>query len=172
MRTTAFIALGSNLGDREARLRYAVHAIDALAGVAFARGSRVYETDAVGPGEQGAYLNAVIEVSTVLAPGDLLAALLKIERAAGRKRSEEAERWSARVLDLDLLLYGDQQIDEPGLCVPHPRMHERGFVLEPLRDVAPEHVHPALGVRFDALAAKVHDPKAVRAIGETHLSCH
>ncbi|MDP6980790.1 MAG: 2-amino-4-hydroxy-6-hydroxymethyldihydropteridine diphosphokinase [Myxococcota bacterium] len=169
MGTTAFIALGSNLGDREARLRYAVHAIDALAGVAFARGSRIYETDPVGPGEQGAYLNAVIEVSAALAARELLAVLLEIERAAGRKRGEDEERWSARVLDLDLLLYGDERIDEPGLRVPHPRMHERGFVLEPLCDVAAERVHPDLAVRFDALAAQVRDPEAVRAIGTTPL---
>jgi len=162
MAQTAFIALGSNLGDREARLREAVGAIAARAGVTMERGSRLYETDPVGPEGQGAYLNGVIEVSTTLPARALLEALLVIERAAGRERDAEPERWGPRVLDLDLLLYGDERIDEPGLAVPHPRMHERGFVLEPLCDIASARRHPVLGAPFGELAAAVRDEEAVR----------
>lgn len=171
MPTQAFIALGSNLGDRAARLQFAARAIDALSGVSFAQGSHVYETDPVGPGEQGAYLNAVIEVSTTRTAQDLLAALLAIELTAGRRREQEAERWGPRVLDLDLVLFGDERIDEPGLCVPHPRLHERAFVLEPLSELAGQRVHPVRGGEIAALAAEVRDSKAVRRQQGGPLRC-
>jgi 2-amino-4-hydroxy-6-hydroxymethyldihydropteridine diphosphokinase len=127
----AYLALGSNLGDRLENLQGAVDLLSATGGVQVLRSSRVYETAPVGP-PQPDYLNAVIEVSTSLAAGGLLRACLAVEEQMGRVR---AERWGPRVIDIDLLTYGDEEIDEPGLQVPHPRMHERGFVLAPLLEL-------------------------------------
>jgi len=144
---TAHIALGANLGDREGAIREAIERISALPGTRLAARSHLLETDALLPpgGEpQPPYLNAVVEVETALPPRSLLDALLEIERALGRTR-DPGERWMSRTLDLDLLLYGELVIDEPGLTVPHPRMHERRFVLEPLAEIAPDLRHPVLG---------------------------
>jgi 2-amino-4-hydroxy-6-hydroxymethyldihydropteridine diphosphokinase len=156
----AYIGLGSNLGDRAAHLDRALAALAATPGVALQKTSALYETEPLGPPGQGAYLNAVAAIQTSLEPRALLQRLLAIESEAGRARGPE--RNAPRTLDLDLLLYGESRIEEPGLEVPHPRLHERPFVLEPLRDVAPDLVHPVLGVRVDALAARVRDPAAVR----------
>jgi 2-amino-4-hydroxy-6-hydroxymethyldihydropteridine diphosphokinase len=157
----AYVALGSNLGDREAHLAAAIQALRARPAVRVTSVSTVYETAPVGPPPQGPYLNAVVRLRTRLAPRALLACLLEIEAAEGRRRS--AGRWSPRTLDLDLLFYGSLTLDEPGLCVPHPRLHERAFVLEPLRDVAPRLVHPLLGKSVEELARNVRDPGAVVA---------
>jgi 2-amino-4-hydroxy-6-hydroxymethyldihydropteridine diphosphokinase len=105
-------------------------------------------------------LNAVAEVETELPPRDLLELLLEVEGRLGRTRA--GPRWGPRAIDLDLLLYGDETIDEPGLTVPHPRLHERAFVLEPLCDLAPRLVHPVLGQSVEELARRVRDPAAVR----------
>ncbi len=142
---TAYIAFGSNLGDREATFDAAVKAIEGLLGVVVARVSDPIETDpAGGPAGQGKYLNAVIEVHTTLTPQDLLAAALRIERDLGRDRRSEG-RWGARTCDLDLLLYDDLVLDTPALTLPHPRLHERLFVLQPLAQLAPDLRHPVLG---------------------------
>jgi len=122
--------------------------------------SPVYETDPVGPPPQGPYLNAVVRLRTSLPPRALLERLQAIETAAGRTRG--GERNAARTLDLDILFYGDAKIHEPGLAVPHPRLHERAFVLEPLCDLAPDRVHPTLHARVDVLARRVRNPAAVR----------
>jgi 2-amino-4-hydroxy-6-hydroxymethyldihydropteridine diphosphokinase len=132
----AFLALGSNLGDREAALRAAVASLDEVVAV-----SPVYETAPVGgPGGQGPYLNAVVELDTDRSPRTLLALCRRLEAAAGRER---AERWAARTLDVDVLLVGDLVVDEPDLVVPHPRLWERRFVLAPLADLAPDLVPAA-----------------------------
>jgi 2-amino-4-hydroxy-6-hydroxymethyldihydropteridine diphosphokinase len=133
--TRAYLALGSNLGDRLVHLQNAVNALDAAGGVAVFAVSRVYETDPVGGPEQGAYLNAVIAIETSLDARALLRLSQRLEADESRLRGE---RWGPRTLDVDILLYDDVTIDEPDLTVPHPRMWERGFVLAPLRDVAPE----------------------------------
>jgi len=124
--------------------------------------SAVFETDPVGPAPQGAYLNAAIRVETELAPRELLGRLQELEASRGRRRS--GERWAARSLDLDLLLSDDACIDEGGLVVPHPRMHERAFVLAPLREVAADWRHPLLGLSIDELARGVDDPAGVRRL--------
>jgi 2-amino-4-hydroxy-6-hydroxymethyldihydropteridine diphosphokinase len=155
-----FLALGSNLGSRESHLTAAVAALRRSEGVRVAAVSPVYETDPVGPPPQGPYLNAVARLRTSLAPRALLARLLEIEAEAGRSRG--GERNTARTLDLDLLFYGARRIDEPGLEVPHPRLHQRAFVLEPLRDLAAELVHPGLRQSVESLARRVRDPDAVR----------
>jgi len=154
------VSLGSNLGDREATLARAVALLRETPGVSEVALSPVYDTDPVGPPPQGPHLNAVARVRTTLAPRALLERLLEVERACGRTRS--GVRHEARVLDLDLLLYGDRVVDEPGLAVPHPRMEERPFVLEPLCDLAPDLVHPLLGETIAELARRVRDPRAVR----------
>ena len=156
----AFVSLGSNLGDREARLRRALQALRSTPGIGRVDVSRIYETDPVGPLPQGPYLNAVAEIETGLEPRALLERLLEIEAEEGRIR--RGVRGEARTLDLDLLLFADCCIDEDVLTLPHPRMHERGFVLEPLCDLAPQWVHPRSGKTIAELAARLRDPAAVR----------
>jgi 2-amino-4-hydroxy-6-hydroxymethyldihydropteridine diphosphokinase len=127
----AFLGLGANLGDREARLREAVAALPDVVAV-----SPVYETEPVGgPPGQPPYLNLVVELDTGRSPRDLLELARGLEAAAGRERGE---RYGPRTLDVDVLLVGDLAVDEPDLVVPHPRMRERRFVLRPLADVAPD----------------------------------
>lgn len=133
----AAVGLGSNLGDRLSHLCHAVEALRALGNVVAT--STVYETAPVGGPEQGSYLNAVALIETELDPHALLDALLSIEQEAGRRR---AVRWGPRTLDLDLLLYGNETIDDDRLVLPHPRLLERRFVLEPLLEVWPEATTP------------------------------
>jgi 2-amino-4-hydroxy-6-hydroxymethyldihydropteridine diphosphokinase len=133
--TRAYLALGSNLGDRAAMLQFAIDELSARSTTTVTAVSRVYETDPVGGPEQGAYLNAVIAVDTMLDAHALLRVAHEIEDAAQRVRTV---RWGPRTLDVDVLLYDDVHIDDAVLTVPHPRMWERDFVLVPLRDVAPE----------------------------------
>ncbi len=156
----AYVGVGSNLGDRDRFLCGALAALRGTPGVSEVTMSPVYETDPVGPGRQGPYLNAVLCLRTTLSPRDLLARLLAIEAEHGRERGPE--RNAPRTLDLDLLLYGDVRCASPTLTVPHPRLHERGFVLEPLCHLDPGLIHPTLGERIDRLAARVRDPRAVR----------
>jgi 2-amino-4-hydroxy-6-hydroxymethyldihydropteridine diphosphokinase len=141
---TAFIALGANLGDREATIEAARSRLNEHAAIRTVRCSALIETEPVGPAGQGPYLNGVTEIRTDLPARDLLRALLEIERSLGRIRSETDERWGARVIDLDILLYGDLVLDEPGLTIPHPRLHERLFVLEPFAAISPATRHPVL----------------------------
>lgn len=131
----AYIALGSNLGNPRAQLVSALAAVERLPSTALVACSPAYSSAAVGPGAQPDYLNAVIAVDTALPPMELLAALLAIEADHGRRRTQ---RWAARTLDLDLLIYGEQQIQSENLEIPHPRLAQRNFVLYPLSDIAPE----------------------------------
>jgi 2-amino-4-hydroxy-6-hydroxymethyldihydropteridine diphosphokinase len=123
-----FVGLGSNLGDRELNLRRALQQLEELGTV---RASSFRETDPVGVTDQPKFLNAAAELATDLPPKELLERLLEIERELGRDRATE-RRWGPRVIDLDLLLFGEEAIDDPGLTVPHPRLADRRFVLEPL----------------------------------------
>ena len=137
-----FIGIGSNQGDRAALISQAVKYLGVVSGVRVARLARLLETEPVGGPPQPPYLNTVAEVETTRTPQELLDELQGIERQLGRVSSPV--RWAPRPIDLDLLLYGDLVLEEPGLTIPHPRMHERKFVLEPLAQLAPELVHPAL----------------------------
>jgi len=132
--TRAYLALGSNLGDRLEALRRAAELLDAAAGIRVLRSSAVYETAPVGP-PQPDYLNAVLEIETTLDARGLLDAAMTVERELGRQR---LERWGPRTIDVDVLTYDGQRIDEPDLQVPHPRMHERAFVLVPLGELDPD----------------------------------
>ncbi len=151
----AYLALGSNLGDRALHLQSAVDRLDAADGVDVVEVSRVYETEPIGGPSQDPYLNAVLAIETELDPYALLALAQQIERDAQRVR---AERWGPRTLDIDVLLYDDVRLDDPDLTLPHPRIWERGFVLAPLRDVAPALVDAAAsweGVREAAVTLHI-----------------
>lgn len=141
--TRAFVGLGANLGDREHALRAAVDALAGEDGIDVVAVSTLRETEPVGVGEQPDFLNGAVALETTLSARELLGRLLAVEQRFGRVRV--AGEHSPRTLDLDLLLYGDEEIDEPGLTVPHPRLHERRFVLEPLAELAPGLVVPGHG---------------------------
>jgi 2-amino-4-hydroxy-6-hydroxymethyldihydropteridine diphosphokinase len=147
----AYIGLGSNLGDREGFLRRAVEALAAEPAIDVTGVSSVRETDPVGLVDQPRFLNAVARVETDLGARELLDRLLATERALGRRR--DGPRFGPRTIDLDLLLYGDHEIDEPGLTVPHPRLAQRRFVLEPLHELDATLVVPGHGPVATLLAA-------------------
>jgi len=137
-----YLGLGSNLGDRWGHLATAVAALQADTHLEVVAKSGVYETSPVGgPAGQGRYLNAVVALRTSLAPGGLLEVCQRIERRLGRQRHEQ---YGPRTIDVDVLLYGDLVSPESSLTIPHPRMHQRRFVLEPLAEIAPDVVHPVL----------------------------
>ena len=133
----AYVGLGSNLGERESTLLAALEALRNSPAVEVVAVSTFRETDPVGVVDQPRFVNAVAALETSLAPRELLVRLLQVERELGRDRASE-ERWGPRTVDLDLLLYGDDVIDEPGLTVPHPRLAERAFVVVPLLELAPD----------------------------------
>ena len=149
-----YVGLGSNLGDREGTIRAAVTALAEEPGIEVAAVSALIDTAPVGVIDPPRFLNGVAALETGIPPRDLLAVLLAIERRFGRRREASAPH-GPRTLDLDLLLYGDELIDEPGLCVPHPRMHEREFVLGPLAELAPGLEVPGKG-RVETLRARLH----------------
>jgi 2-amino-4-hydroxy-6-hydroxymethyldihydropteridine diphosphokinase len=159
--TTAYIGLGSNLGDRRGYLQAAVRAL-APRGLQPVAVSSVYESDALGP-PQPDYLNAVVSVTTSLAPAQVLAALKGIEAELGRRHTEH---WGPREIDLDLLLYGDEMLEEDGLTVPHPEMTKRSFVLLPLLEIAPDLDLPS---GEPATAFLERDPPGIRKLGPLPL---
>lgn len=139
----AYIGLGGNVGDAQARLRSAFDALSRIPSTRLLRRSRFYRTPPWGIADQPHFINAVAELETSLAPRELLDALLAIERAHGRQRG--GERWGPRTLDLDLLAYGDLRCEEPGLTLPHPRIGERAFVLAPFAELRAEMRIPGSG---------------------------
>lgn len=142
--TRAYVGVGANLGDREQTIWAAVEALPGVVAV-----SKLRETQPVGLIDQPRFLNGAAALETELSPRALLDVLLAVERELGRERRE---RWGPRTIDLDLLLYGGETIEEPGLTVPHPRLHERRFALEPLLDLDPELAIPGRGRVADVLA--------------------
>ncbi len=156
----AFVGVGSNLGDRWARLAQAARALRATPRVALLRASRVWDSEPVGP-PQPRYLNAVLELETELPPRRLLEALREVERAAGRERRV---RWGPRTLDLDLLLYGDLALAELGLTVPHAALASRRFALAPLAELCPGRVVPGSGATVAELLAAA-PPLDLRPVG-------
>ena len=151
----AYVGLGANLGDREATIRRAVELVGSSPDVVVVGVSSLRETEPWGPVEQPSYLNGVLALETDLAPRALLDLLLDVERRLGRRR--DGERWGPRTIDLDLLLCEGQSVDEPGLTLPHPHLHERRFALEPLVELAPDAVVPGRGSASELLAALDED---------------
>ena len=158
MGAPVFLGLGSNLGDREAALEDALGRL-AARGFRVTRRSSLWLTEPVGGPPQGWFLNLAAEGETALGPEALLEACLATEREMGRVR---AQRNGPRTIDVDVLFFGDERRDTPGLVIPHPRLHERRFVLEPLAEIAPGFVHPALGLTVRELLARCPDASVVR----------
>ncbi len=157
-----FVAVGSNLGDREFLIRKAVEAMRDLPRTIVVRVSSLYDTDPVGDVDQPAFLNAVVWLETTLEPRELLWQLLLIEKRMGRVRSQ---RWGPRPIDLDLLFYGEDAVDEPDLKIPHPEAHRRAFVLLPLSELDPEFVHPSTGESIRKMIKKLPPNPPVRKGG-------
>ncbi len=151
--TIAYIGLGANLGERETAIAEALRRIDEDEHTSVLRSTAPIETEPIGYENQPPFLNAAAALATTRSPRDLLELLLQIERALGRVRGE-GPRYGPRTIDLDLLLYGEETIDEPGLEVPHPRLHERRFALEPLAELDPGLPVPGRG-RVSALLAEL-----------------
>lgn len=146
------VGIGSNLGDRRGHVEHALARLASLPETELLARSGLIETEPVGPVAQERFINAAATIRTALEPVGLLEHLQEIERERGRRRSEET-RWGPRSLDLDILLYADRVIDRPGLTVPHPRMHEREFVLAPLAQIAPQMIVPTRERSVAALLA-------------------
>jgi 2-amino-4-hydroxy-6-hydroxymethyldihydropteridine diphosphokinase len=158
---TAYIAIGSNLGRRAQNCREAVEQMGSIHGCKVIAQSGLFQTEPVGVRDQDWYVNGVVAVATALQPRPLLEALLAIEAAMGREREA---RWAARIIDLDILLYGQAVIDEADLKIPHPLMHLRRFVLVPINRLAPQLVHPVLQRTMTELLAGL--PEEGQAVSE------
>src|SRR3974390_1217174 len=159
--TTVYLALGSNIGNREENLRTAIYSL-ADAGLSIKKHASIYETEPVDYLDQDWFLNAVLEAETPLEPAALLKILRGIEHSMGSKK---AFAKGPRLIDLDILLYGDEVIDTPELQVPHPRMLDRKFVLAPLAEIAPKLRHPYWPADVAEILANSPDPSEVRKLG-------
>ncbi|VDG98447.1 2-amino-4-hydroxy-6-hydroxymethyldihydropteridinepyrophosphokinase [Lysinibacillus sphaericus] len=155
---TAFLSVGTNMGDREAYLKLAIASLRAVEGIELVETSSIYETAPVGVTNQADFLNIVVRLATTLAPLELLAVCQRIEQELGRERTI---RWGPRTADLDILLYNDEVIESETLSVPHPRMRERAFVLIPLTELAPECTDPVTGRQFREEPAMQEDGVAL-----------
>jgi len=155
--TRAAIAIGANLGERERTIDAAVDAIGNLDGTSLVARSTLHRTDPVGPQNQPDYLNGAIVVETELDAPSLLGKLLDIERSLGRVR-DPAQQWGPRAIDLDIVLFGEQVIASDSLTIPHPRMHERAFVLAPLAEIASDWTHPRMKMSVGELLQALWSP--------------
>ncbi|MDD5712771.1 MAG: 2-amino-4-hydroxy-6-hydroxymethyldihydropteridine diphosphokinase [Smithellaceae bacterium] len=158
----SFVGVGSNLGDGAANCRQAMDLLSLAQGGRVIRAASLYRTEPVGLREQPWFINTVAEVRTTLSARGLLSALKKIEEKMGR---EEAVKWGPRIIDLDILLYGQEVIEEEGLIIPHPEMHKRRFVLEPLNEIASYVIHPAFGISVKGLLDRLDDESRVERAG-------
>ena len=165
-----FIGVGSNLDDPAARCAEALCLISQVSGIKVLRQSSLYRAEPVGFEKQDWFINAVVEIRTVLNPHELLKALQRIEDTMGRVRGP---KWGPRIIDLDILLYGQETVEEDGLVIPHPHLHRRRFVLEPLCEIASYVIHPVFGVSVRGLMERLDDESRVylyRASGEPCLA--
>ncbi len=159
---TAFLGLGANIGDREASISAALRALDETPKIQVTQVSSLYETAPVGMTRQPDFLNVVARICTHLIPDELLTTILHLENQMGRVRTE---RWGPRVIDIDVLLYGDRQISRPGLSVPHPRLSERAFVLVPLAEIAPRTRIPGLEQTAEKILHGLPQTGNIRRLG-------
>jgi 2-amino-4-hydroxy-6-hydroxymethyldihydropteridine diphosphokinase len=155
----AYIGLGSNIGDKSDNIKRALERLDQFDGLKVVKASSYYETEPVGYEDQDWFVNAVAQIDTVLSPKQLLIVFKKVEKLIGRK---DRIRWGPREIDLDLLFYDQMIIDIPNLIVPHPRLHERAFVLVPLAEIAPDLVHPVIKKTIAELLAELQSQKIVK----------
>ena len=160
-RTVCYLGLGTNLGDRQENLARAVKGLNSGPGLTVLRTSNIYETAPWGLSGQPDFLNVVAEVATTLSPRQLLDRVKGLERELGRTA---APRFGPRVIDVDILLFGDQTIDEPDLHIPHASLHLRAFALVPLAELTPESVHPLLGVTIAHLAGEADGLEGVKPL--------
>lgn len=162
MPNIAYLSLGSNISDREHHLRHAIECLEQLGRVAAV--SSWYETEPVEFTDQAWFLNCAVALDTTKTPAELMAALLGLEQESGRQRTQ---RKGPRTIDIDILLFGETILNLPGLTIPHPAMHERRFVLEPLAEIAPEARHPALKKTIRELLTEMPAGQAVRKIAKS-----
>ncbi len=162
MQSTAYLSVGSNLNDRIANLKRAISQLG-TAGKVLAV-SYFYETEPVEFTEQPWFINCAVKMETENTPQQLMAAVLDIEREMGRKRTVNEIKKGPRILDIDILLFGDAEIEVPGLSIPHPALHERRFVLQPLAEIAPEARHPSLNRTIRELLNALPEGQIVRKI--------
>ena len=158
-----YIGIGSNLGNTLQNCKYAIESLSRINGINPTRTSSFYKTEPVGIEKQNYFINAVVEITTILSARDLLQALRKIEGDMGRKREIKG---GPRIIDLDLLFYGQDVIREIDLVVPHPEIHKRRFVLEPLYEIASYFIHPVFGISIRGLRDRLNDTKIVEMIKE------
>ncbi|MBA4056003.1 MAG: 2-amino-4-hydroxy-6-hydroxymethyldihydropteridine diphosphokinase [Marivirga sp.] len=157
MHTGIFLLLGTNIGDRNKNLGSALHAIDDRAGTVKKK-SAVYQTEAWGKTDQPSFYNQVVEIETALDPSDLLHEILSIEKKMGRQRKE---KWGERIIDIDILFFGVEIIEQTNLNIPHPQLANRRFTLVPLNELIPDFIHPVLGKKISELLAECNDPLEV-----------
>jgi len=155
-----FLLLGSNLGDRQGYLQKAIDLIETELG-SVAKKSSIYETEAWGKTDEPNYLNQVVQVNTTLSARQVLENILQIETKMGRVREE---KWGSRIIDIDILFYGPDIINEPGLIVPHPELHNRRFTLEPLSEIVPDLEHPILKKSIFQLKIELKDNLIVKKL--------
>ena len=166
----AFVSVGSNLDDPAARCKESLCQLANIGGIKVLRQSSFYRTEPVGFEKQDWFINAVAEIRTVLNPRELLKVLQRIEDGMGRVRGP---KWGPRIIDLDILLYGQEVVEDDDLVIPHPELHKRRFVLEPLSELAPYAIHPVFGVSVRGLMERLEDESKVclyRANGEPCLA--
>lgn len=156
-----YLSIGSNMGDRAANLRGAIGLIEKNIGK-IAKKSHVYETQPWGEPNQESFYNQVVMINTSLEPRDMLEKISRIEREMGRERKE---KWGPRIIDIDILFYGKRVVRDKGLEIPHPELHNRGFVLVPMMEIAPEFEHPLLQKPIDELYMECKDESVVVMLG-------
>jgi len=159
MNNVAYLSLGTNLGERELNLRTALEMLESQDGIHIVKRSSIYETDPVGYTEQDSFLNMVAKIETSMTVEELLHQCLQVEEWLGRVREF---RWGPRIIDLDILLYNQENIETENLIIPHPRMHERNFVLVPLLEIEPDICFPVTGIPLKQIADSIQEGEGVR----------
>ncbi len=158
----AFLGIGSNVGDKEQNIAKAISLVSRMERTVIEKSSSLYKTEPVGYSDQDWFVNAVIRIKTPMNPNELLTALLAIEQELGRQRGR---KWGPRIIDLDILFYDGLILEEDGLTLPHPHLHDRAFVLKPICEIAPDFMHPVLQRSLSAIYDELPDTKQVIKIG-------